>query len=273
VWDAQAGTELHRLKGHTGAILAVAVAPDGTRIVTGSGDKTARVWNAQTGAELFQLEPNAGAVFAVAVMPDGLRVVTGSRDATSLWDLAQLRPPPARHQIATPESRQALIEHAKTVVPRCLTVEQRGAFLLGPKPPGWCIDMGKYPYDAMHWKAWKAGRDARDSATASAYGDFADAAIRAGNSDKIALEAAELGIKFDSDKIWITINRAHALMFLGRTREAREAYLAHRGETLDQGQWEKLIVDDFRSFRESHGREHELMTEIEDKFKDSLSAK
>ena len=59
-------------------------------------------------------------------------------------------------------------------------------------------------------------------------------------------------------------------MFVGRIREAHDAYLAHRGMILDQGRWEKLIVDDFQSLREQ-GREHPLMTEIEQLFKPSLS--
>jgi hypothetical protein len=213
------------------------------------------------------------AVFAVSVMPDGTRIVTGSGDTTSrLWDPAQLRTPPEQPQVSS-ETRQALIDHAKAVVPRCLTVEQRSTLYLTPKPPGWCIDRGKYPYYTKHWKAWKAGRmaDAVDSTTASAYGDFADKALKEGGNFRIGLEAAELGITFDPKKIWILINRAHALMFLDRTEEARHDYLAHRGEILEQGQWEGLILEDFKSLREQ-GREHPLMTEIEDKFKDSLPA-
>ena len=49
------------LKGHTDILLSVSFSPDGTRIVTGSNDKTAKVWNARTG----ELLPDA-------MMPDQL---------------------------------------------------------------------------------------------------------------------------------------------------------------------------------------------------------
>jgi hypothetical protein len=44
VWDSGSGRLLLTLEGHTGAVLSASFSPDGTRIVTGSWDKTARVW-------------------------------------------------------------------------------------------------------------------------------------------------------------------------------------------------------------------------------------
>jgi hypothetical protein len=269
VWDARTGAELLQLKGHTGAVYAVAVTPDGARIVTGSKDNTARVWDARTGAELLQLKDHPGAVYAVAVTPDGSRIVTGSPDTTSrLWDMAQLRPPPVQHQVFTPQTRQALVDHAQAVVPRCLTIEQRKTFLLRPMPPHWCIEMRKYPYNV---KAWMT-EGALDPTVAMEYGNFADAAVKAGDFHQ-ALEAADLGIRFGPEENWIRGNRAHALMFLGRLQEARDEYLAYRGKPnsqqwpeLSKVQWEDAIVGDFRTYREE-GREHPLMTEIEELFK------
>ena len=37
------------LMGHTDIVYSVAFSPDGTRIVSGSGDNTLRIWNADTG--------------------------------------------------------------------------------------------------------------------------------------------------------------------------------------------------------------------------------
>jgi accessory colonization factor AcfC len=111
--------------------------------------------------------------------------------------------------------------------------------------------------------------DAVDSTTADAYGDFADQALKTGDFG-IALEAAELGILFGPEKTWITMNRAHAHMFLGRTEEARAGYLKHHGETIDQGPWDDLVVADFGIFRQQ-GFERPLMREIELLFKPSPS--
>ena len=68
------------------------------------------------------------------------------------------------------------------------------------------------------------------------------------------------------NKIWIDGNRAHALMFLGRTDEARKIYLAHRGEkTLDDDVWETVIRKDFAELGKS-GLSDPLMDEIKKTF-------
>ena len=263
VWDAQTGAELLQLKGHTGFVNGVAVTPDGARIVTGSADKTVRVWDAHTGDELLQLKGHAATILAVAVTPNGGRIVTGSDDNTArVWDMAQLRPPPAQHQVFSIQTRQALVDHAKAAVPRCLTIEQRKTFLLTPMPPHWCIEMRKYPYNVNPWTT----DDPRDPDVAGAFGNFANDALIAGDFRK-ALEAADLGIWFHKEEIWIRINRAHALMFLGQTEKARDEYLTWVGTKLPEANdhlWENEVVEDFSRLRKK-GREHPLMIEIEQK--------
>jgi WD40 repeat protein len=309
VWDAGNGAELLQLKGHRGTVFSVAVTPDGSRIVTGSGDNTARVWEAGTGVELFELKGHSAPVRSVAVMPDGTRIVTGSPDGTArvwdaktgvellrsrsnsilgvtvtpdgtrivagsedgtarVWALAQLQLP---HQFDTAANRQAVIEDAKRVVPRCLSIEERKTFLLGPKPPDWCIDLRKYPYDTKYWKAWREGNpvDMVDPKTSEAYADFADNALMEGGAIRTAWDAAKLSIQFDPKKFWITMNLAHANMLLGHTAEARQQYLAHRGQKLDMRNeklWDTAVLDDFKKLRDA-GRTDPLMTEIEREFK------
>jgi hypothetical protein len=279
VWDAHTGAELLQLTGHDGFVFGVAVTPDGSRIMTGSGDKTARVWDAHTGAELFRAEGQAGAIRSVAVTPDGSRVVTGSTDRTAfVWALAQLRPRQVQHESHTREERQAVVDQGKMVVPRCLTIEERQTYLLAPKPPAWCIDMEKYPYNTAHWKAWEAGRkeEALDPYIAFFFGDFANTALIQGDFD-IALDAAKLGLEFDPGQYWILINRAEANMFLGRLQEARDDYLSHVGEKVTihgriQGQWEECVLQDFQT-RRREGRDEPLMTEVEQLFKPSPPVK
>ncbi len=74
-------------KGHSGTVHSVAFNPDGTRIVTGSWDKTARLWDTTTGEELRRFIGHDEAVLSVAFSSDGARVLTGSEDRTArLWD-------------------------------------------------------------------------------------------------------------------------------------------------------------------------------------------
>jgi hypothetical protein len=74
---------------HDGPVLSAAFSPDGTRVVTGSSDNTARLWDAATGAPLGAVMKHDGPVRSAAFSPDGTRVVTGSEDNTArLWDAA-----------------------------------------------------------------------------------------------------------------------------------------------------------------------------------------
>jgi WD40 repeat protein len=45
IWDAESGTELHTLSGHSDYVDEVAVSADGMKIVTGSEDGTVKIWN------------------------------------------------------------------------------------------------------------------------------------------------------------------------------------------------------------------------------------
>ncbi len=84
-----------------------------------------------------------------------------------------------------------------------------------------------------------------------------------------ALQAAEQAITLAPDMIWLYSNRAHALMFLDRTDEARVLYLQYRGQknVEEQKSWETVIVDDFAKLRKA-GLSRPLMDEIEKQFAD-----
>ena len=59
---------------------------DGSRVVSGSLDKTVKVWNVETGELLHTLEGHSGWVMSVAM--DGSRVVSGSEDKTvKVWNV------------------------------------------------------------------------------------------------------------------------------------------------------------------------------------------
>ena len=93
---------LATLTGHTGPVIAVALSPDGTRIVTASGDRTARIWDAATGTDGHPHRPHRP-VPSVAVRPDGTWLATASDDDTArIWDAATgttTRHPHRPHQL------------------------------------------------------------------------------------------------------------------------------------------------------------------------------
>ncbi|MBI1291482.1 hypothetical protein GC173_09600 [bacterium] len=87
LWDAETGEVVREFAGHTRTVESVAFSPDGTRVLTGSTDHTARLWDASTGAVLRTFTGHTYHVNSVAFSPDGTRVLTGSSDNSArLWD-------------------------------------------------------------------------------------------------------------------------------------------------------------------------------------------
>lgn len=77
------------LLGHGGPVRSIDISPDGSQILTGSFDYTARLWDFVEQRQLLELNEHLGPVNAVLFLPDGKRAVTGSDDRTAiLWDLA-----------------------------------------------------------------------------------------------------------------------------------------------------------------------------------------
>ena len=79
--------EVSLYAGHFDALWGVAWSPDGTRLLSGSHDGTARVWDANRGTELFALAGPSLSISAVAWSPDGTRLLTAAEDhSVRVWD-------------------------------------------------------------------------------------------------------------------------------------------------------------------------------------------
>jgi WD40 repeat protein len=94
VWDLAGGSEPLTLKGHGGFVTGVAWAPDGSRLVSGSTDRTVKVWDARDGKPIGTISNQPADVNAVAFTPDGKWVVSAVGDRVNrdvpgevrLWD-------------------------------------------------------------------------------------------------------------------------------------------------------------------------------------------
>jgi tetratricopeptide (TPR) repeat protein len=82
-----------------------------------------------------------------------------------------------------------------------------------------------------------------------------------------ALAVADQAISLAPDQMWLYTNRAHALMFLDRTDEARALYLKYRGQKeVQKGKsWEIVILEDFADIRKAR-LTNPLMDEVEKLF-------
>ena len=75
------------LNGHTWEVTSISFSPDGSKIVSGSGDKTVKIWDAHTGNCLQTLYWDTDWINSVVFSPDGTQIVSGSRDNTiKIWD-------------------------------------------------------------------------------------------------------------------------------------------------------------------------------------------
>ncbi len=89
VWDAATGKTLLTYQGHaTGEfqiVQAVAWSPDGARIVSGGGDKTAQIWDATSGERLLTYtNPDITAslgIEAISWSPNDTHIVSAGGDA------------------------------------------------------------------------------------------------------------------------------------------------------------------------------------------------
>jgi WD40 repeat protein len=95
------------LGGHEDYVKSAAFNRDGSRIVTASGDGTARIWDAGTGREIAVLRGHERWVGSAVFSPDGSRIVTASGDHTArIWDAV------AGRQIAILRGHEATVTSA-----------------------------------------------------------------------------------------------------------------------------------------------------------------
>ena len=68
-------------------VLAIAMSPDGSTLISGSSDTTIKVWNLTNGQLQRTLAGHTGMVGALAISPNGQIIASGSDDETiKLWD-------------------------------------------------------------------------------------------------------------------------------------------------------------------------------------------
>lgn len=80
-------TEVFALRGHTRTVKSAMFSSDGTRIVTASQDRTAKVWDAKTGTEVLTIDGQAD-LYAASFNSDATCIVTGGADHTAkVWDV------------------------------------------------------------------------------------------------------------------------------------------------------------------------------------------
>ncbi|GAA4418941.1 hypothetical protein GCM10023187_52860 [Nibrella viscosa] len=87
IWDKNTGALTKTLTGHTLGVSSISLSADGSRLLSGSYDKTLRLWDAQTGRLLKTISGQSTRVLSVALSPDGHQLASTEWDNTfKLWD-------------------------------------------------------------------------------------------------------------------------------------------------------------------------------------------
>ena len=90
VFEVAKGQVAKTLEGHTGPATAVRFTADGSKLVSGSQDKSVRIWNLADGKQLGMVETPAP-VNAVALLVEEKQIAVGNADnMIRTWDLAAL---------------------------------------------------------------------------------------------------------------------------------------------------------------------------------------
>src|SRR5215470_4723636 len=79
-WDIATGKEIYRLPSKGGQVYGVAISPDGTKLLSCSGDRLIHVWDAANGQEVKQLKGHTHEVLGVTISPDGRMVASSGYD-------------------------------------------------------------------------------------------------------------------------------------------------------------------------------------------------
>jgi WD40 repeat protein len=119
VWDSASGRQRSKLT-HGSWVRAIAVSPDGTKLVSSSLDDTVRLWDLPAGRELYRLAGHGevGGRRAVGFTRDGKRFLSWGDDFyLRVWDVAtgkavrehRIRPP----GIPVPDEDAEMRDHAK----------------------------------------------------------------------------------------------------------------------------------------------------------------
>jgi len=78
LWNWQTGQALRNLSGHLDLVLALAIAPSGKLLISGSADKTIKFWELPTGKRLASLTLHTDTVLALSLNADGSLLASSS---------------------------------------------------------------------------------------------------------------------------------------------------------------------------------------------------
>src|SRR6266516_3748247 len=193
------------LEGHSDWVTSVVFSPDGSKVASGSGDRTVRIWNVATGQAEQTLEGHSGSVTSVVFSPDGSKVASGSGDRTvRIWN------------VATGQAEQTLKGHSGWI--RSVVFS----------PDGSKVASGS---DDRTVRIWNVATGQAEQ-TLEGHSDWVTSVVFSRDGSK-----SYSFYSMDSSRVWVTQNGLRILYLPFDFRPSRFAtnYLATTGSTLAIG--------------------------------------
>ena len=140
LFDVSKGQFLRTLKGHQYLVKSLDFLPDGSRLISGSWDRTIKIWDVATGSEALTLTDMTEAATQLAVSPDGSQIVS-SADSLRVWNgtRIEVNVPVLRPPTEKPESRKTpnvSIKKVETQQPSGTSLEKLMTFFKPPEMAG-----------------------------------------------------------------------------------------------------------------------------------------
>lgn len=131
VYEIATGKATATLVGHQQPVTALAFAPQSSRLISGSDDKSFRVWDLSSQHSIATVS-TPSSVTAVALVASGRQVITGGADGKlRMWEVVATQPDssaqPVREQAAHTASISSLIAFQVSGSERMATAGQDGA--------------------------------------------------------------------------------------------------------------------------------------------------
>jgi WD40 repeat protein len=87
-WEIESGKELLVFGAHKTTIWAMALSPDGSRLLAGGNDRLVRLYDVESGKQLQELKGHNETVWGAVFLPGGKQALTGAWDQSlRVWDL------------------------------------------------------------------------------------------------------------------------------------------------------------------------------------------
>jgi formylglycine-generating enzyme required for sulfatase activity len=141
-YEVGTGKEVGRFHGHAGgsSILGLALAPNGSLLVTSATDRTMRLWDVGLGRELRQFEGN-GVTRCPAFMPDARSVIAYCEDGSvRIWDVANGRELNRLEEMKFQIDSVAVSPDGRRVAGRCYN-----------QLHVWHLDNNQWKHQALAW--------------------------------------------------------------------------------------------------------------------------